>query len=654
MEAADPVAEEEAAPADHSRNAVIKSLPVQLKSSSSPPLPQLELSSPPPTKLALISSLPLPQPAVSSQQLGSPSAPDVLPSPHLPSLLPDSEASSLQIRLSPKLCKASPRLLGASPEPSGASLEPLAAVPAQQVCLSEQLQPSPGQRGRSGPSGSPPAAVKGHPTPKMGFSAQLTDMLDSLDPSGAPEQGSFPGLSFDAYDVLTSSDMDSEREDLMAERKAFDVDSEDEDLLTERKAFRAMLRSNRADSSHAPARSGVCDRSTPNVRASTSNGKAPRLGSISSTHGGGAVPSALERAKGSKPFVIPQPSRSDFMAFAARAKASGLGLGLLQQAPRAGAAATDPLAAAARASALRAEAESGALGREANATATALKTRADASALAEHEGPALVAAPAQQQEQRQHQSEKAQPASSELSDEDSLDSLLGDLAPFPNDDPLSFWQASGSSIWEEAHSLAAQTYEVDDDSDHMAAVEADDAAAGADVPAAVPSAAAVGADAGATAVVGAGAGVGCSDAAVTTDALASSNTDATQQHDQALLTSLYRSWQTEESDDDVQLGHDSSLVSTLHQAESQNRAEEDQGEGGAAEEEEDNAEEEALEEGEVREEEGGGWVTGMPDGELANTSPHYTGWLAGSMLNRLEGDANDRGGQMGTLGKNPQ
>ncbi|KAL0044212.1 hypothetical protein WJX82_004623 [Trebouxia sp. C0006] len=76
MEAADPVAEEEAAPADHSRNAVIKSLPVQLKSSSSPPLPQLELSSPPPTKLALISSLPLPQPAVSSQQLGSPSAPD--------------------------------------------------------------------------------------------------------------------------------------------------------------------------------------------------------------------------------------------------------------------------------------------------------------------------------------------------------------------------------------------------------------------------------------------------------------------------------------------------------------------------------------------------------------------------------------------------
>lgn len=242
------------------------------------------------------------------------------------------------------------------------------------------------------------------------------------------------------------------------------------------------------------------------------------------------------------------------MAFAARAKASGLGL--LQQAPRAGAAARDPLAAAARASALRAEAESGALGRQASTTTTAQKTRADASALAEPEGPALVAAPSQQQEQ----SGKAEPAKNELSGGDSLDSLLGDLPPFPTDDPLSFWQASGSSIWEEAHNLAAQTYEVDNDSDHMAAVEADDAAAGAAVSAVVPSAAAVGADAGATAVAGAGAAVGCSAAAVTTDALVYSSRDATQQYDQALLTSLYRSWQTEESDDDVQLGHDSDLV----------------------------------------------------------------------------------------------
>ncbi len=104
----------------------------------------------------------------------------------------------------------------------------------------------------------------------------------------------------------------------------------------------------------------------------------------------------------------------------------------------------------------------------------------------------------------------------------------------------------------------------------------------------------------------------------------------------------------------MQLGHDSDLVSTLHQAGSQDRAEEEQGEGGAAEEEEDYVEEEALEEGELREEEGGGCVTGMPDGVVANTSPHYTGWLAGSMLNRLEADANNRGGQMGTLGKNPQ
>ncbi len=77
-------------------------------------------------------------------------------------------------------------------------------------------------------------------------------MLDSLDLSGAPERASFPGLSFDAYDVLTSSDMDSECEDLMAERQAFDADSEDEDLMAERKAFRAMLRSNRDGSSHCP------------------------------------------------------------------------------------------------------------------------------------------------------------------------------------------------------------------------------------------------------------------------------------------------------------------------------------------------------------------------------------------------------------------
>ncbi|KAL0043173.1 hypothetical protein WJX82_005972 [Trebouxia sp. C0006] len=40
---------------------------------------------------------------------------------------------------------------------------------------------------------------------------------------------------------------------------------------------------------------------------------------------------------------------------------------------------------------------------------------------------------------------------------------------------------------------------------------------------------------------------------------------------------------------------------------------------------------------------------GMPDGVVADTSPNYTAWLAGSMLNRLEADANNRGGQMGTL-----
>lgn len=77
---------------------------------------------------------------------------------------------------------------------------------------------------------------------------------------------------------------------------------------------------------------------------------------------------------------------------------------------------------------------------------------------------------------------------------------------------------------------------MDNDSDHMAAVEADDAAAGAAVSAVVPSAAAVGADAGATAVAGAGAAVGCSAAAVTTDALVYSSRDATQRYDQALLT----------------------------------------------------------------------------------------------------------------------
>ena len=317
----------------------------------------------------------------------------------------------------------------------------------------------------------------------MGVSAQLTDMLDSLDLSGVPEQSSFPGLSFDAYDVLSSSDMESEDEDLMAQSKA----------------FRATLRSSRADSSHTPVRSGIHDRFTPNVRASTSAGKAPRLGSISTTHGVGAVPRALGRGQVSNPVGVPRPSRSAFMAFAAGAKASG---------HRAGAAATDPLATEAGASASRAEAEGGALECEASTTTTALKSRAVASALEEPAGPALVAAPAQQQERCQLQPEKAEPANSELSGGDSLDSLLGDMPPFPTDDPLSFWQASGSSIWEEAHSLAAQTYEVDNHSDHLAAV---------------------GADAGATAVVGAGAAVGCSDAAVTTAALAFSNRDASQQ-----------------------------------------------------------------------------------------------------------------------------
>ena len=708
MEVTDPVAEEEAAPADHTTIAVIESVPKQLASSSSPPLPQLELSSPLPTMSVLISGLPLPQPAVSSPQLGSPSAPGVLPSPQLPSLPPLSDASFLQIRPSPELCKASPEpteaspeLSGASPQLSGAPLEPLAAIPTQQVCFPEQLQPSPGQRGRSGSSGSSPTAVKGHPTPHMGASAQLTDLLDSLDASEVPLQDSFPGLSFDAYDVLS------------------DLDPEDEDLMAERKAFRAMLRSSRADLSHMPARSGLCDRSTPNVTASTSAGNAPRLGSISTTHGFWAVPRALGRGKGSRPVEVPQPSRSAYMEFAARAKAGG---------HRAGTAATDPLATEAGVSVPRAEAEGGALGREADAMTTALKTRADASALAEPEGPALVAVPSQQQEQRQPQSEKAEPANSELSGGDSLDSLMGDLPPY---DPLSFWQASGNNIWEEAHSLAAQTYEVNNDSDHMGA---DDAAAAAGGSAVVPSAAAVGADTGTTAVAGPGAAVGCSDAAVTTAALAYSNRDATEQQaassqagrslsasrpplsvhgslintalgssgtelradfseadpapssrlhrphvavsstgcaaqsgseaqssatvdavhepsDQAVLTSLYRTWQTEDSDE-VQLGHGSDHVATLHQTECQNRAEEEQWEGGAAETED--AEEEVHEEGELGEEEGGGWVTERPDGVVADTSPNFTAWLAGSMLNRLEADSNNRGGQMGTLGKTPQ
>ena len=540
----------------------------------------------------------------------------------------------------------------------------------------------------------------------MGVSAQLTDLLDSLDASEVPQQDSFPGLSFDAYDVLS------------------DLDSEDEDLMAERKAFRAMLRSSRADSSHMPARSGLCDRSTPNVTASTSADKAPRLGSISTTHGFWAVPRAPGHGKGSRPVEVPQPSRSAYMEFAARAKAGG---------HRAGTTATDPLATEAGVSAPRAEAEGGALGREADAMTTALKTTADASALAEPEGPALVAVPAHQHEQLQLQPEKAEPANSELSGENSLDSLLGDLPPY---DPLSFWQASGNKIWEEAHSLAAQTYEVDIDSDHTETIRADDAAAGAGVSALVPSAAAVGADTGTTAVAGPGAAVGCSDAAVTTAALAYSNRDATEQQaassqagrslsasrpplsvhgslintalsssgtelradfseadpasssrlhrphvavsstgcaaqsgseaqssatvdavheqsDQALLTSLYRSWQTEDSDE-VQLGHGCDHVATLHQTECQNRAEEEHWEGGAAEEEEYDAEEEACEEGELREEEGGGWVTEQPDGVVADTSPNYTAWLAGSMLNRLEADSNNRGGQMGALGKAPQ
>ena len=468
----------------------------------------------------------------------------------------------------------------------------------------------------------------------MGVHAQLTDMLDSLDPSGGPQQSSFPGLSFDAYDVLSSSDMDCEDEDLMAQSRA----------------FRATLRSSRADSSHIPARSGIHDRSASNVRASTSPGKALRLSSISRTHGAGdgvdalgaeAVPRALGHGRGSKLVEVPQPSRSAFMAFRARAAASS---------HRAESAAADPLATEAGASASRAEAEGGALRCEANMTATALKTKADASALEEPEDPALVAAPSRQREQCQPQSEKAEPANSELSGGDSLDSLLGDLPPFPTDDPVSFWQSSGSSIWEEAHNLAAQTYEVDNHSDHLPAVGADDAAAGADVSAVVPSAAAVGADAGATAVAGAR---HCSDAAVATDALAYSNGDASQQCDHALLTSLYQSWQTEESDDDVQHGHDSDRVWTLHQANGQKRSEEEQGEGGAAEEEDNAEEEEVCKEGEAREEEGGGWITGLPDGVVVDTSPNYTAWLAGSMLNRLEADANSREGQMETLGEYP-
>ena len=104
----------------------------------------------------------------------------------------------------------------------------------------------------------------------------------------------------------------------------------------------------------------------------------------------------------------------------------------------------------------------------------------------------------------------------------------------------------------------------------------------------------------------------------------------------------------------MQPGHDSDQVSTLHQTECQNRTEEEQGEGGTAEEEEGDAEEEAREDGEAREEEGGGWITGPPDGVVVDTSPNYTAWLAGSLLNRLEADANNRAGQMGTLGKNPQ
>ena len=451
-------------------------------------------------------SAPPPQPAIRSVK--------IISSPELPQLHQELSTAS------PQLPKASPESHWASTEVPKASLNPLTASPVQQPPLPQQPSLLQAQRQPSRPPSSPPVAIKPGPARHRGLPAKIPEPLVDYDSSEDSGCDSDPHWGFSVADVLTSGDEETDDE-LQADLRALRAEAMRPD--------RHISRRRPASLSHRPNRDEsalrVGGRALQEGSRSSFSGAAAVVPDITAQ----AAASALQ-ARAAAPGPAAKPDASalgtalragndasasghnrvsgaltgppvDVSAVRASDTAKGTGTPTAAaSASDAKAAATDPSGAAfmhrvrtyestlraaasapdTRADATTAEAvpssfataaeEEGTHGNaleasparadaSRNASATSITRRADTGALNMPTPPALLTQHAQQEEDPHQAFESTSADTVQLSDEDSADSL-------PPWDPASFWQAD-SSVWDDAHAEAAQTYEVCDDSSQV-------------------------------------------------------------------------------------------------------------------------------------------------------------------------------------------
>ena len=680
-------------------------------------------------------SAPPPQPAISSVK--------IMPSPEVPQLHQDLSTAS------PQLPKASPESHWASTEVPKASLNPLTASPVQQPPLPQQPSLLQAQGQFSRPPSSPPVTIMLCPARHRGLPAKDPEPLVVYDSSEDSGCDSDPHWGFSVADVLTSDDEDTDDE-LQADLRALRAEAMRPDRhISRRRPASLSHRPNHSESAlrvggralqgggrssfpgagaRMPDTTAQAAASGPQSRAAAPGPAAKsdasalvtalRAGNDASASGHNRVPgaltgppvdvSALRASDTVKGTDTPQAAASG--PDDAKAAANGpSGVAFMHRVRihesnlRAAASALDIRADATTAEAvpcflaLAAEAEgihmdaleASPIRPDAcpNASATSTTHRADAGALNMPTAPAFLTQHAQQEEFPHQAPETKSADTAQLSDEDSAGSLQGDLPPW---DSELFWQAD-SSVWDDAHEEAAQTYELCDDSSQ------------AHGSAAVGSS---GADA-ATAT----AAVGGRDAAVAVHLLDPRCANAIQElhsSSQAVLaSSMAVSPPAVVSEVDTQLVHSSQgrqhcsktteLAATSSSEEHHSSPQSDRSRAAASSPDDSSSvraqplaavgmaghhddipdlsqphsglqntaandtdsvmpEQEVTEQEEQEDEGAGAGGYGeecrkeLHDGTVVDSSPGYIAWLAGSMLKRGEGDAHSRGGQMAPLG----
>ena len=665
-----------------------------------------------------------------------------MPSPEVPQLHQDLSTAS------PQLPKASPESHWASTEVPKASLNPLTASPAQQPPLPRQPSLLQAQGQFSRPPSSPPVAIKPYPARHRGLPAKVPAPLVDYDSSEDSGCDSDPHWGFSVADVLTSGDEDTDDE-LQADLRALRAEAMRPDRhISRRRPANFSQRPNRDESalrvggralqggsrSSFPGAGARMPDTTAQAAASgpQSGAAAPgsaaksdasalvtalRAGSDVSASGHNRVPGALtgppvdvsavrasDTVKGTDTPTAAASGHDDAkaaangpsgVAFMHRVRTHESNLRAVASPPDARADANTAKAVPSS-SAIAAEAEGthtdapGASPLTADANPDALATspthRADPVALSMPTAPALLTQRAQQEEFPHQAPEIKSADTAQLSDEDSADSLQGELPPW---DFELFWQAD-SSVWDDAHEEAAQTYEVCDDSSQAhgsAAVESGDADAGT-----------------------APATVGGRDAAVAVQLRDPRSSAVQEMHSssQAVLPSSQAvSPPAVVSEVDTQLvhsPHDCHHCSSTTEMQAPSSSEEhhsspqsDRSRAAASSPDDSSSvraqplaavgmaghhddipdlsqphsglhntaandtdsvmpEQEVTEQEEQEDEGAGAGGYGeecrkeLHDGTVVDSSPGYIAWLAGSMLKRGEGDAHSRGGQMAPLG----